>query len=286
MRAMRCMLAGLMAAVVVTVVTAQPGGRQFGGGFGGGFGDINTLVLTNAALQEEIKVTAAQKEKLKPLADKQSELQKSRMEMFGKGKDGFDKEKFTELNEQGQKLTEEVKKTVEDTLSADQKKRLHQIAIQQMGFTVFNDPEAKGGGGGGKGGKGGKGGFGGGGGFGGFVTESQKATIKEVGDALKLSDKQKSTIKGVVDDFNKESREIRTEAGIGGGFGGGKGGNREQPDQEKVDAANKKIERLRKEAWAKVEEALDGTQKTAWKGLVGEPFDLAKLRPAPLPKKD
>ncbi|AWM39196.1 hypothetical protein GobsT_25170 [Gemmata obscuriglobus] len=282
MRAMRCMLAGLMAAVLVTVVAAQPGGRQFGG-FGGGFGDVNTLVLTNAALQEELKVTAAQKEKLKPLVDKQSEFQKSRMEMMSKGKDGFDREKFMEMNEQGKKLTEEVKKTVEDTLSADQKKRLQQIAVQQMGFTVFNDPEAKGGGGGGKGGKGGKGG---GGGFGGFVTDSQKETIKEVGEALKLSDKQKSTIKAVVDDFNKESREIRTEAGIGGGFGGGKGGNREQPDQEKVDAANKKIERLRKEAWAKVEEALDSTQKTAWKGIVGEPFDLAKLRPAPLPKKD
>lgn len=279
MRAMRCVLAGLLAAAMVTVVMAQPGGRQFGGG--GGFGDVNSLVLTNAALQEEVKLTAAQKEKFKPIAEKQAEIQKAFGELFAKGFKDVDKDKSAELREKSQKVGEEAKKTVDETLTAEQKKRLHQISIQVMGFTVFNDPDAKGGGGGGKGG----GGKGGGGGFGFGATDAQKAIMKEVAEALKLSDKQKSTIKGVAEEFNKESREIRTEAGIGG-FGGGKGGGGKQPEPEKVEAANKKIDRLRKEAWAKVEEALDGTQKTAWKGLVGEAFDTAKLRPAPQPKRD
>ncbi len=265
MRAIRCLVAALLAAGIVTVVAAQPGR----GGFGFGGQDVNVLVLTNAALQEEIKLTDAQKDKLKPAVEKQAEMNKEFGEAF---KGGFDKDKFTELNEKRTKVNEEVKKVVDETLNADQKKRLKQISIQVMNFTVFNDPEAKGGNKGG-GGKGGKGGFGGG--FGG-TTEAQKAVMKEVAAALKLSDSQKSTVKGIVDEYNKESRELFAEAG-----GGGKG----QFDPEKFDAANKKVDKLRKETWAKVEEALDATQKTAWKGLVGEPFDTAKLRPT-FPKKD
>jgi hypothetical protein len=261
MRAVRGLLAAILAAGIVTMVAAQPGG-----GFGFGGQDVNTLVLTNTALQEEIKLTDAQKEKFKPALDKQAEMTKAFTDMFKGGKGGFDKEKFTELNEKRTKVAEEVKKIVDDTLTAEQKKRLKQISIQVMSFNVFNDPEAKGGKGG----------------FGGFTSESQKALMKEVQDALKLSDTQKSTIKGVVADFNKERQEINKEAGIGGGFGmkGGKA-----PDPEKVEAANKKIDKLRKEAWGKIEEALDGTQKTAWKGLVGDAFDTSKLRPT-IPKKD
>lgn len=274
MRAMRGMLAGLMAAAIVTAVAAQPGGGRFGG-----TQDVNALVLTNAALQEDLKVTDAQKEKLKPAAEKQAEVQKAFSELFtkGKGGGGFDKEKMTELNENRLKVAEEVKKAVEETLTADQKKRLKQISIQVMNFDVFNDPEARGGNKGGNKG----------GGFGGFgVTEAQRAIMKDVAAALKLSDAQKSTVKGLVDEFNKEAREIRTEAGLGGFGGGNKGGNKGQAvDPEKVAAANKKIDKIRKETWGKIEEALDGTQKAAWKDLVGEPFDTSKLRPV-APKRD
>ncbi|VTR96407.1 Uncharacterized protein OS=Singulisphaera acidiphila (strain ATCC BAA-1392 / DSM 18658 / VKM B-2454 / MOB10) GN=Sinac_1105 PE=4 SV=1 [Gemmata massiliana] len=261
MRAIRCLVAALLAAGIVTVVAAQPGR----GGFGFGGQDVNSLVLTNVALQEEIKLTNAQKDKLKPAVEKQAELNKKRTELFSQGFKNVDKDKIAELTEEGAKVTEEVKKVVDETLNADQKKRLKQISIQVMNFTVFNDPEAKGGN---KGGNKNKGGFN----FG--PTDAQKAVMKEVAEALKLSDSQKSTVKGLVDEFNKESRELFAEAG-------GKG----QFDPEKFDAANKKVDKLRKETWAKVEEALDATQKTAWKGLVGEPFDTAKLRPT-FPKKD
>ncbi len=257
MRTIRCLLAAVLAAGIVTVVAAQqPGGFNRGGQ------DVNTLVFTNAALQEELKVTDAQKTKMKPVADKQAEIAKALRDAFGGGK--FDKDKLTELNEKRTKVAEEAKKVADETLTDAQKKRLHQIAIQVMSFNVFNDPEAKGGKGGGG------------------ATDAQKSIMKEVGDALKLSDKQKSTVKGVVDDFNKERGDINKEAGITGGFGmkGGKA-----PDQEKVDAANKKIDKLRKDSWTKIEESLDGTQKTAWKGLVGDAFDTSKLNP-PVVKKD
>lgn len=259
MRAIRCLVAAVLAAGIVTVVAAQ----QPGGGRGGNQ-DVNTLVFTNAALQEELKVTDAQKTKMKPVADKQAEITKALRDAFGGGK--FDKDKLTELNEKRTKVAEEAKKVADETLTDAQKKRLHQIAIQVMSFNVFNDPEAKGG----------KGGFGG-------ATDAQKAIMKEVGDALKLSDKQKSTVKGVVDDFNKERGDINKEAGITGGGFGMKGGK--APDQEKVDAANKKIDKLRKDSWTKIEESLEATQKTAWKGLVGDAFDTSKLNP-PVMKKD
>jgi hypothetical protein len=264
MRAIRCFVAALLAAGMVTLVSAQPGPGGFGG-FGGI--DVTTAVLTNTALQEEIKVTDDQKEKFKPLTDKQAEFAKELRDAFGGG-GKFDKEKFAEINEKRTKLNEEIRKTVDETLTSEQKKRLKQISIQVLSFNVFNDPDAKGGGFG-KGG-GGKGG----GGFGFRPTEAQRELMKEVQSALNLTESQKNSIKELTAEFNRTSGEIRREAGIGFGFGKGK---QQQPDPEKVAEANQKIEKLRSETWAKIEEALNDDQKKAWKELVGAPFDISKL---------
>lgn len=265
MRPFRCFLAALLAAGIVTMVAAQPG--RFGG-FGFGGTDVESLVFTNAALQQEVKLTDAQKEKIKPVADKMSDLTKKGAEMFGGGfkKGGGDKEKFTEFQEQGKKVAEERKKVYDEVLTADQKKRLKQIQIQAMSVRVFNDPEAKGGGG--KGGKGGGGFF--------RVSDDQKAIMKEVQDSLKLTDSQKSSIKGIVSDFNQENQEIMRDSGA---FSNGKF------DPEKMEAANKKVDKVRKEAMGKIEDLLDESQKKTWKTLTGEPFDISKLRQAP-PRKD
>ncbi len=249
MRALRCFVAALLAAGMVSVVAAQPGGFNFGG-FGG---DLSLMVLSNKDLQEELKVTEEQKEKFKVASEKQSEMMKEWREAFGGGK--FNREKFEEIREKGEKINAEIKKILDETLTAEQKKRLKQITIQQMGFAVFNDPEAKGGGGFGKGG------------FGFPLGEAQKAIMKEVQDALKLNDSQKSSIKGINADFTKESRAIFQDV-FRGGF-----------DQEKMAEVTKKIEKLRKEMWTQVEELLDDDQKKTWKDLVGEPFDTSKLMP-------
>lgn len=271
MRAIRCLVAAGLAAAIVTVVTAQ----QPGGGFG--FGqqqDVNVLVFTNTALQEELKVTADQKTKMKPAAEKIAEAQK--LSPFGgggtKGKGGFDKEKMTEYTEKLKAANDEAKKIADETLTADQKKRLKQIAVQAARFNALGDPEAKGGGG-----------VKGGGG-GGFVTPAVREIQKEVTAALKLTDAQKTAVKETVDAYNKEAAELRTEYGLGGGGGFGTKGKAKDVDKEKQAEGNKKIDEARKKAWAKIEDGLDATQKTAWKGLVGEPFDLTKLTAQP--KKD
>jgi hypothetical protein len=257
MRLFRCFLAAALAAGIVTMVTAQQGQRP-NFGRGGGF-DLDDLVFTNTALQEDLKVTDAQKEKLKPVAEKLTALSKKRGELFGKGFKGVDKDKAAELREEGKKVAEEQKKVYDEVITADQKKRLKQIQIQVMSLRVFNDPEAKGG-------KGTR-----------PVSDDQKAIMKEVQEALKLSDSQKSSIKGITSDYNKESQEIFRDSGA---F------SKEGFDQEKAAAANKKIEKVRQEAWGKVQDLLDDSQKKAWKELTGEPFPLDKLRPAPAPKKD
>jgi hypothetical protein len=254
MRLFRCFLAALLAAGIVTVVAAQPG---FGGG--GGSPDVESLVFTNTALQDEIKVTAEQKEAIKPVAEKMEGLAKKRAEMFTGGKGKFDKDKFAELKEEGDKVTAERKKVYEKFTDA-QKKRLKQIQAQAMYFAVFNDPEAKGG----------KGGFGRG------PTDLQKEVMKDTQAALKLSDSQKSSIKGISSDFTKESGAIMKDSGAftKGGF-----------DQEKLDEATKKVEKVRKEEWSKVMDLLDDSQKKAWKEMTGEAFDTSKLR-TPAPKRD
>ena len=264
MRKIRCLVAAVLAAGIVTVVAAQPGG---GFGFGGGFGDTTMMVLTNAALQDELKLTDAQKAKFKEAATKQAEQVKKTMEGM---KDKFadaqgDKEKMTELftgmQKETAKITAEARKVVDAELTAEQKKRLKEIGVQMMGARVFSEPTE------------GKGGFGG-------TSEADKATMKAVADALKLTDDQKSKIKGLVDELNKDRASVRKDI-----FGETKGGFGKAPDPDKQKEFNTKSAKLTKETMGKIADVMDDTQKAAWKGLVGEPFDTSKLFQLP-PKKD
>ena len=262
MRGIRCLVAAVLAAGIVTVVAAQPGG----GGFGFGQGDTTMLVLTNAALQEEVKVTDAQKTKFKELAEKQTEMYKKAnegmKEKFADAKGDQDKfkELFAGMQKENAKVAAEVKKLVEAELTADQKKRLKQISVQAMGIRVFSEPTE------------GKGGFGG-------TTEAQKAIMKDVAETLKLTDDQKSKIKGFVEEYNKDRASVQKDI-----FGDAKG--KDLFDADKRKELVTKTAKLSKETMDKIAGALDDTQKTAWKGLVGEPFDTTKLAPAPMPKKD
>lgn len=267
MRAIRCCVAALLAAGIVTMVAAQPG-RQ--GRIGFGQQDTYLLVLTNTALQDEVKATDAQKEAFKSIVTKQEEMSKKvnegLKEKFQDAKG--DKEKFAELFETMQKenakVRGEIKKLLDAELTADQKKRLKEISVQAMGVGVFGDPDAKGGGGGG---------------FRNFFgpSETQKATMKEVQDTLKLTDTQKSSIKGIMTEYNKDVSDMRKEI-----FGNKKGGGF---DPEKMADFQKKSGKLGKEVMAKIEDLLDDSQKKTWKELTGPTFDVSKLRPIP-PKKD
>jgi Spy/CpxP family protein refolding chaperone len=259
MRAIRCAVVALLVAGVVAVVGAQPPRQQ--GGRGGG-GDVNALVLTNTALQEELKITDSQKEKFKAVADKQAELNKKRGELFSKGGKGGDKDKRAELQEEGKKVAEEVKKVLDAELTAAQKKRLKQVGVQALGVNAFADPEAKSDGGR----------------FGGGFNDSQKAAIKEVGEALKLTDSQKTKIKELTDEYSKDRSAIRKDV-----FGDGKGGGFD-PEKQKDYAA--KSGKLATETLTKITAVLDDAQKKTWKELTGDVFDTTKLNQPRTPRKD
>lgn len=128
MKASRFLMVALFVVSAVLVVEAQQPGRGRGG-----FGGINVTnaVISNKALQTELKVTDAQKEKFKEVAEKQTALNK---QGFAK-----DKEKREEIMKERTALNEEIKKVVSDTLTPDQMKRLKQIELQAKGMRAFSD---------------------------------------------------------------------------------------------------------------------------------------------------
>ena len=273
MRGIRCLVVAVLAAGIVTMVAAQPG-RQFGGG---GFGqDTYMLVLTNAELQKEVKVTDAQKDDFKAIVTSQKEATDKVRADFkdkladAKGDKDKSKEVRTEMGKETSKITAETHKKLDGKLTTEQKTRLNQISVQVMNVNVFADPESKMTGGGGFGGFGG--GFGGGG-----FSDAQKTTIKSVQDTLKLTDTQKTKIKGMLEEYSKDRDSIRKDI-----FGDAKG--KGAFDQEKQKEFRTKSGKLRTEVMGKITESFDDTQKTAWKGLVGDEFDTSKL--FQIPKKD
>jgi len=127
---MMAVLVGLLAAPVLAQF--RPGGG--GGAFGGG------NLLANKSVQEELKLTDAQKEKIAEVAKKQREA-------FGeafKDKESLkDKEKRREIFEKLNKESETAYSKVKEDLSADQKKRLQQIEVQAAGLRAFSRDDVK-----------------------------------------------------------------------------------------------------------------------------------------------
>lgn len=244
MRAMRFVIVGvLLAAGMVAVVTAQPGG-----GFGGFGGGPQTLV-NNKAVQEALKMTEEQIQKVgewrKEFFTKTADIYKDKGIEFGKGGGGFgkggkiDPEMAAKMAEAQAEVTKVAYKDLSGILKEDQIKRLKQIARQQMNLNAFTDPE----------------------------------TV----EALKLTDAQKTTVKGMIGDFSKDRLAIIQEAG---GGKGGKGGFGIDPETQK------KISKAQKEYLGKIVDSLDDNQKKIWKELTGEPFDLTKLQGGGFGKKD
>jgi hypothetical protein len=115
------------------------------------------------------------------------------------------------------KINEANEKALKEALSEKQMKRLKQIERQQMGSAIFQQ--------------------------------------EDVEKALKLTDDQKTKIKEINDDMQKEVREL---------FSGGK------PDA----SAFEKIATLRKDAMSNAVKVLKDDQKKELKNLTGEPLEL------------
>ncbi|OWK37952.1 hypothetical protein FRUB_07072 [Fimbriiglobus ruber] len=211
-----------------------------GGGRGGfGFGGGPTTLLRTKIVKEDLKVTDEQDTKIQAWAKEFAT--KTRETMTEKLKDVPMDERFQKMAE----ITAENNKTAYTELSSilkpEQITRLKQIGVQVAGARAFRDPE--------------------------------------VVAALKLTDDQKDKVKDTLAASAKESQELRTEYGLGGGRqGGGKGKGKAAVDADKMKEYQKKNELITKETLTKVAATLTDDQKKTWQTLSGETFDVAKLQ--------
>jgi Spy/CpxP family protein refolding chaperone len=145
--------------VLAGVTQAQRQGR--GGGFNGG-------LLSNEAVQKELKLSDDQVTKVK---DAIKEVQtKHKDDLAGlQGLQG--EEGRTKRAEVMKTVRADLKKAVADILTADQKKRLHEIELQQAGTGAFSE--------------------------------------EDVQKELKMTDDQKEKIKTITADQRKAMQELR-----------------------------------------------------------------------------
>jgi Spy/CpxP family protein refolding chaperone len=276
--------------VAATAAAQGPGGPPFGG-FGGFGGNLAGMIPLNKQLQDELKVSKEQADKLTDaFAKVRDDLKDDLAKLRERDTTPQDREKIMK------KMTDGNAKAVDSVLKPEQVKRLHQIENQQAGVAMFGKPDVKdalklsdkqveevatinkdlqkdlrelsgdrpGG-------------------FGGFDPESvkkrqdlQKTAMDNVRKVL--SDKQKETLK----DLTGEPFELRFEGGFPGGpggFPGGRGGpgGFGQPgqvlapfvqDQLKLTAdQKKKLEELQKEVDGKLDKILTEDQKKQLKDM-------------------
>ncbi len=113
-------------------------GAGFGAGMFGG-GEVSRLgLLAREQVQNEIKITPEQKDKL-------GEIQKGLRELRTAGGNTKDlsqdekKKRFAEAREKSEKLTAEGEKKLEGILKPEQTKRLEEIYLQQRGVQALKD---------------------------------------------------------------------------------------------------------------------------------------------------
>ena len=206
---------GLVALMAGPALAQQ--GRGGGGGRGYGGGGIGML-LSNASVQQELKLDATQIEKAKELSTKLRE----KVTAATQGLEG--QERFAKIREMSKELNTEANTGAKEFLKPEQLKRLHQIHHQVQGAQAFTD--------------------------------------EHVQSKLKLTDAQKSDIDSIVQASNTEMRALF------------------QNMQSDPEGTRTKIHEHRKETLAKVESKLTDEQKTAYKEMLGAPFEI-KYEPRP-----
>jgi hypothetical protein len=106
-------------------------------------------------------------------------------------------------------------------------------------------------------------------------------TNKQVEVALKLTDDQKEKIKGIVEGYTKDAGELRRSGPMVQ-----RGQQPSEEDLKKRAEIQKKVQALATETDDKVSEKLTDEQKTSWKAMKGEKFDVSKLMQRPMPRRD
>jgi len=128
-----------MGLVVLSISPAQAQGQGRGGfGMGGGGGAAG--LLSNKGVQEEIKATSSQAEKLDSFAQNLREKQR---EQFQKLQDLSQEDRREKMQELTRNANAEVRKGVADILKPEQVKRFEQIQLQQAGVAAFATPRVQ-----------------------------------------------------------------------------------------------------------------------------------------------
>ena len=129
---MRNLRTAFLAVTAATLLAGPALAQPPGGGRGGmqmGRGGV-AMLIGNASVQEELKLTDEQKTKIKDFAAKQREAMAGLRDLSPEER----REKMQEMNKTN---TEAAEKLVKEHLTADQAKRFKQIVIQQAGVAAF-----------------------------------------------------------------------------------------------------------------------------------------------------
>ena len=251
MRAMTkwLMAAGVFALCGGTATAQQPGGF---GGFGGGQVNLRSGIFTNKALQEELKITEDQATKLNAYTAKLTEAMKEFAPPARTGQPGGaggaggrpgGAGGTTQRSDEDQLKYLKMQVQMLEERMAVTKSTL--TADQQKRLSQLENQQLG----------------------------SNAFGNARVAKALGLSAEQTAKIKELNDEMAKERGEIQREA-----FGGGRGGF----DREKFAEMQKKVKNLTDDTAEKVQKTFSAEQKSKWKEMTGEPFDLTKLSQRPM----
>jgi Spy/CpxP family protein refolding chaperone len=154
-----------LAALVASPALAQRQRQRPGGGGGGAFGG-GGMLLANKSVQEELKLTKDQKDKVDELAKKNQEMVREKLKDVPRDQI---REKMAEIRKEMEGAN---KKAVASILKDDQQKRYKQIQVQVLGIRAFSDPDTQ---------------------KALNLTDDQKTSIKEIGEGIqkKVQDETK-----------------------------------------------------------------------------------------------
>jgi len=238
---------GLVAALAGSASAQRQPGGQGRGGFGGGFGGGGVgFLISNEAVQKELKMDKDQADKATEAVKK---VREKHADDFTKLREAPQEERRTKMQELAKEVNEETMKAVGEVLKPEQMTRLKQIELQRASFAAFTRPE---------------------------VQEALKLTTEQKEKVKTITDDANKDIQALRGAGGQGGRQGRGQGGAGGaGRGQGRGG---------FGANNEKVTAIRKEATEKLVALLTDDQKKTWKGMTGDPFEVPLTRPAP--KKD
>jgi hypothetical protein len=127
---------GLVVALAGSASAQRQGGQGRGGFGGGGIG----FLISNEAVQKELKMDKDQADKA---AEAVKKVRDAHMDDFAKLRDVAQEERRTKMQELTKTVNAETEKAVAEVLKPEQLARLKQIELQRAGFAAYTRPEVE-----------------------------------------------------------------------------------------------------------------------------------------------